>query len=354
MGKERVMSVDIGTSKTKVVVGNHSKNKLMIDAMYEIETPRESVQDGKILDAYRLRGMLSHIITTHKIREKKVICTLQSTSLITREVVLPAVDSAELKSMIQFEIEQYFPVNLEDYVVEYKMLEEYKENEVKKARILVAALPKIIVEDYLHMFQEQKLKPIALDINANAVSKLFSGTVAINDENSSLDKTVAVIDFGCENIHINIISNGILQFNRIIPIGGKQIDIMIADSLNLPLHEAVQRKHMYQMEEVENQSLLSNSLDSIIKTSLDSWIQEIQRLFQYYNTRSMGNRIDIIYIYGGGSNLHGIDKYLELSLRIPTYRIQRLGNVIMTNKNGKNDPVSIENFLNAIGAIIRR
>jgi len=92
-------------------------------------------------------------------------------------------------------------------------------------------------------------------------------------------------------------------------------------------------------------------MDSILQSTFDSWIQEIQRILQYYMNRKQGNRIDQVFLYGGCSTLKGIVNHFEIGLNIPTKKLTHLNNVQW--QQGKSDILE-SHFLNVVGAMIRK
>jgi len=353
----KFVSIDIGNQNTKILIGSQNGNNVLVEKTLIIPTPTSSFHDGRITDKIRLKSEIARTLLQNKIKAKKAIFTIESTAIITRELVLPSATETELDNMIRFEIEQYLPINLNDYVLEYKLLEKFKDEEEEKVKILVAGLPKSMAEDYLKLVEELDLKPLALDMNSNAVSKLFSIDSNINDESYSLDKTVALIDLGHNYINLSIISKGIPQLNRLIVAGGKDIDISIANHFNLSLEEAeMKKKEDVNLELISQRDsivsyITSIALNDIARDVVDDWLQEIQKLFQYYTSRNHGNRIDQIYIYGGSSNLKGLSEYFYDTLNIPTFRLEKMSCI----KEAKNkDALDLNIFLNCVGAIIRK
>ncbi len=352
MFNDKVLSIDIGSKNIKIVVGKQTKNNVLVEKAMIIETPPNSYKDGSIWSIEDLKSVITKYVQSENIKTKKTICTVQSTSIINREITVPvAKKEEEMNTMVRFEIEQYLPIMFDDYVIEYKILETFMEENIKKGRIIVAALPKTIVEDYLKLIKELNLIPVALDMNSNAVSKLCESKVTINDENSSLDKTVAVIDIGHNHMNLNMISNGVLEFSRVIPVGSNEIDTNIANMLNLSLEEAEKRK-------IENSNLNNNNslislemLNDVVKDSVNNWIQEIRRLFRYYENIKRENRIEEIYLYGGGSEIKGLEDHFKKELNIEVVKIEKMSNI----KLGKEaQDIKLNQYLNCIGSIIRK
>lgn len=351
MLRNRYVSIDLGNKKIKIVVGKEQGNYVIVEKAFTIPTPFNSFNDGQILDKESLKSAIHGALEGKKIKAKKAICTTESTSIITREISLPYVKDEEMNTMVKYEVEQYLPIMLEDYVVEHKIIDRFEEEGIKKCRILVAAIPKLIVENFLRLVNEIKLKPYALDLNSNSISKLFGKKAKINNKSFNLDETFAIIDIGYRFISIDIISKGIPQFNRLINSGGKDIDINIANHFNLSLEESEKKKISDCNLGIANGfSNATAMLNDAIKSSVDGWITEIQRVFQYYQTRTTGNKIDYIYLHGGSSNLKGLENYMQDSIQVKIERINEIENIKLSKDIKKFDT---ENYLNAIGALIR-
>ena len=87
------------------------------------------------------------------------------------------------------------------------------------------------------------------------------------------------------------------------------------------------------------------------KQNVDIWVEEIQRVFRYYTSRKMGNRVDKIFLHGGSSKIKELNIYVESYINLPTFRIDSMGSVKFSD-GLENCDLSI--FLNSIAVIIRR
>ncbi|WP_026475854.1 type IV pilus assembly protein PilM [Alkaliphilus transvaalensis] len=342
-----VLSLDIGSYQTKAVVGKFQNGEILLSQAFMIPTPQNVFQDGEIIDIQTLKKAISHELNRRNIKTNKVIYSLQSTTVITREVDLPSVREEELENMLQFEVQQFFPTALDEYVIQYKVLKNIEEDE-KKTRLLVAALPKLIVENYMELSKSLNLRPIALDIHSNSISKLFMKGLKI-DQQDYKDCTLAVVDLGYQGININIIKDGILEFSRLLPFGGKDIDMTLINTLNLNPEEADERKKSIRTNPIENETL-----EALILSCIEGWAEEIQRIFKYHTSRSLGNKIDQISLMGGHSNLKDIARVIEDYFNISTSVITNLSNVKFNLPTNQRDDLDIKCYLNAMGAIIRK
>ncbi|WP_053957098.1 type IV pilus assembly protein PilM [Inediibacterium massiliense] len=351
MLKKQIISIDIGRMTTKIVIGKVHKEYIWIQNQFMISTPSDSYENGYIKNISSLQEIIQSVLSENKIKTKHVICTVQSSTAIVREMTLPHAKESDLDAMIYFEIEKYIPVKLDQYVVEYKILETFKEEDIEKQRILVVALPKKIIERYLELIQSLQLKPIALDLHFNGIMKAFEEEVLINEENGHLAKTLAFIDIGHETIDITIIERGTFKFNRLILQGGKEINENIANAFSLSLKEAEQKKIEYANLNELNTNTSSYMVNEHIKITIDLWIREIQRVFQYYTSREREKQIDSIYLYGGSSKIPYLKEYLIENLNIPTFLLKKVSSIEFQKKDAS---ILLSDYFNSCTALLRK
>ncbi|MBS4536187.1 type IV pilus assembly protein PilM [Clostridium sp. D2Q-14] len=348
MVNKKIISLDIGNEKIKIVKGRNCKNNIFIENAISIDTPKNSIIDGNIINIDLLSSYMKENLYKNDLKGNRGIITLDYSSIITREINLPYVKEEELKRMIKYEIEQLIPINIDDYVIDYKKREEFIENNIKKLRLLVIVMSKKAIKDYIKLLKNIKLKSYSLDLNSNAISKLISRNLRINGKEVKSNETIVFLDIGYRNININIISNYISDFNRIIECGSRDIDTKIANYFNIKLSEAKLIKEEFDFEKNNTNSF--NGVSNIIIDILDDWISQIDRIFSYYKKLSITNRIDEIYVYGGGSKLKDLDKYFKNEFNIKTYILKDIS-PLKKGKKVKN--IDLTKYLNNIGAMIR-
>lgn len=347
--KNNYVSIDIGNKNIKIVEAKKTTQNIIIDKCIMSPTPNNSFNNGEFYEFENIKKEIFNNLIENKIKAKKAVCTVDSTNIISRELILPFAEGKELDNLVRFEIEEYLPIMLNEYVIEYKVLEVFNISDIKKVKVLVAALPKKIADNYYNLLKELHLNPVALDLNSNAVSKIIKNCKYINDEKFSLDQTVAIIDFGFTFTNVSVISEGVIKINKLFLTGSKDIDLNIANSFNLSLDESEMKKkeNVNISKNIEN-SISETMLNEIVTNSIDTQINQIQKIFQYFTSRTTGNKIDNIYIYGGGSNLNGIEDYFFNYFNIPTKRINNIDYIKFNNSN-----CGLEYFLNCISAIVR-
>jgi len=246
--------------------------------------------------------------------------------------------------------------------VQPKILEEVMDDGVEKARMLVTAVPKDLARNYYDLIQSINLEPLVLDIQSNAIDKLFSGGFQFNGDKDLMEQVVAVIDIGHSRINVIIFEKGKYKFNRIINLGARNINQNLANFMDVTHAEA--ENYKYDIEDLNKEPSIpddSSEVDSeiekklrvlnIARNSIDSWIEEIERVFKYYITREAGNVIDVVYLYGGMTQMNGFEVYMQDAFGISTKIVHSLTKVNINQFSGES---SLSCYLNAIGTMVRK
>jgi type IV pilus assembly protein PilM len=345
--KRKVVAFDIGNKTTKIVEGIYYKENLTINKFIEVATPKGAILDGAIVNQEALISKLKQVLSENSITAKEGICTNNSTSIINRELMIPQVENDEIETVVRYEIQQYLPINLDDYVLQTNILGEEEFQDTKKLSVRAIAYPEKMARGYYELLEALNLKPYALDVNYNALNKLINYIDAINEYEYNSKESVVFIDMGATSLDVNIYNEGILQFTRIIKTGGTDLNEILVEVLNLSEDEIEQYKE-------RNINLKEDRLDTqnkVIINEIDDWIDKIEKVIQFYKNKNMGIGVDKIFIYGGTSKIKGLCGYMTSKLSIRVVRIKSIPKIDFNTTNAAYE--SIDNFINAIGSIIR-
>ena len=352
MFSKNVISIDIGAQSIDVVVGKKVKNLYIIDNAFTIPTPLNCFSDGRLTNVEELAEVIKQYILEKNIKARNLIFTLSSSGIITKEIILPAKKSENLENMINFEISQCLPADLSQYIVEYKYLEGFDEDGVKKSRILVAAVQKSVVDGYFELANLLGLNPIAMDISSNAIAKLMLDPTAVNEESFNSLDTIATIDIGYASLNITILNEGRIGLSKIINHGSSALDKCIADKLEIPIIEA--EKIKIEELDLDSEAELTPSgikqLESVENT-INEWIRDIERIIMLYESMNSDMKVGTVYIYGGGSNMKGLAKFMQKSMNTPIFGLNLINNIKL---NSKINDINMKHYFNAIGAIPHR
>ncbi|WBW99585.1 pilus assembly protein PilM [Oceanirhabdus sp. W0125-5] len=333
------LCIDIGNNKIKITEAAISKNGINIKKAVILDTPENSFMDGNITNIISIKDEIERGLKENKIKCKNAIFTTNSSNIITREIEIPITKDKNIKGLIRTQMEQYLPLSYDAYVLEYIKLG----NIDNKLLVRVGVFPKDMAKNYYDLCNNLRLKPVALDIHSNGVTKLIKKADKINGLNIQ-DGSFVLVDIGDSSITFNGYKNRELRFSRMIQSG-------FGDIFRYFYEERGESKDAV-MKIIENIDLdkLSGEEDvesSIIYDTTLQWGREIERLLNYYSN-TLKNEVDIIYVYGGGSKLKGIENILKEMVDIEVKKLKEINfkGIDLKNEN-------IEMLINNIGASFR-
>ncbi len=334
------LCIDIGNNKIKITEAAVSKNGINIKKAVILDTPENSFNDGNITNLISIKDEIERGLKENKIKCKNAVFTTNSSNIITREIEIPMTKDKNIKGIIRTQMEQYLPLSYDAYILEYIKLGSID----NKLIVRVVVFPKDMAKNYYDLCHNLHLKSVALDVHSNGVTKLIKRADKINGLNLQ-EASVVLVDIGDSSITFNGYKNRVLKFSRIIQSG-------FGDIFRYFYEERGESKETV-MKLIENIDLDKFSAEesdaeaTIIYDTILQWGREIDRLLNYYSN-TLKNEVDIIYIYGGGSKLKGIEKILK---EIVDIEVRKLNEINFRSTYLKDE--NIEMLINNLGASFR-
>ncbi|HEX2926795.1 MAG TPA: type IV pilus assembly protein PilM [Ruminiclostridium sp.] len=348
---KNLLSLDIGNDTIKIVSGWANKKNIILNEYGIINTPDDCINDGMITDADKLSRVIAEALKTCKISGKGLVLTVTGTGVITRDIMLPKSTEQEITQILEFEAQQYFPVNLKDYTVDFKVMENIED----QIRVLVVAAPNKQIDSYISLSKHLKLQIAAIDIPSNCILKLLSYSPIYGNETT---EEYAVVDIGKDTSGVCFFRNNVLKFSRILLNGVSEIDSIIANKYNLEYKNAEELKKAFRgFSDSRPESHGNDSFDDlgeVIRGSLDNLVADLNRFIEFYNSRDNLNNVEKIYVYGGGSKLAGITEYFSNNFNMPVLQFPLLQEIVYKGRKEKDLFQNDYPFLiNAIGGLVR-
>lgn len=343
---KNIISIDIGSYEVKIIEAKKRNNLIHVNKAFSVLTPEGSYEDGYIKNEKILSKVIRDEIKKNRITSRTAYLTIKSTDIITREIQLPLVEPKEISGMLKFQLTEYLPMDISRYEVQYKIIGRVYNREKGKHNVLIVAIPKDIVEKHYFLLTGLKLKPEVLDYQSNSISKLIRFSNIINEDVFILGKTIVAIDLGFNNTNVSIIKDGKLQMSRTIEIGGEILDKNILNLFNFTKEELVEKKlNIEDVSRIIGNYSDYNRLINVTKNTFESIIKKLENIIKYYISKDIENEINMILLYGGLSQISGVDKLLSNYFNIETTVLNNLNKIsIQANPN---------KYFNCISTLIR-
>lgn len=313
----RTLTIEVGNEFIKVCEMQKNKNSVMVHHATSVQTPQNTVEDGFIRDIQAVAEAIRGALTQEQIIGKEVIFVLNSSRVATKEVILPLVKRDKIQELVNVNASEYFPVNIEDYVLSYTVLEEKKTKEEQKSRILVFAAPETMVQSYFDLAAKLGMKVKAVDYAGNSTLQLIKIQIDM--------KPTMVVQLGMDTTIVSVMNNNVLQLQRTIPYGESLLLNQVMETRNVKANVA--------LELLSSAQIVKESLDKDETTSsLRHLISNVNRVIEYYSSRNQEAPLQKIVIIGEGADVLGMDVLFANETGLQAERLTVLKNVESFNR----------------------
>ena len=337
------VAIDIGTRALRVVQGKASKQNVAIKKAIIEPLPAGVVQDGIIREYGGMEMALKNMLAKYKIKEKPCMITLNGSHVYSRELDVPSGKRKMIDDVVTFEVQSAIG-NGKEVAVEYVRSKQRVIDKPEMLHVRASAIQVEYINNYHKLLKNCGLKPTALDIHPNALTKAIANTT-INGKVQKENSGLMLIDMGAVSTTAYVMLNGEIIYSRILPNGGIDIERYVTThNEESPSDQQLDISRLdLSLENLRTNEDLANAVRPLV-TSINDGIQRIQ---QFVAGRLQGSRVEQVYLYGRTSLYHNLDRTLSEAFGFPAQTITSLGNVKMP----ADQPVAP--FVNAIGALIR-
>lgn len=297
--------LDISDRAVKVAQLGNKDGKLFLRGCRREEIPQGLIEDGEIKNPEELVKYIKSAMAKAapvSIKSKFVIYSIPETKGFIRVIKIPCEKKDDLESAIFAEVEQLFPVSLEESYLDWQVLES---EEGKDMEVLVAVVPQTVVDSYSEVLVMAGLRPVAAEIESIAISRSL-----INEKMSQ--KPALIIDLGKDRTGFIIYKNPSVQFTASIPICGLELNKDIARQFDISEDDAEKVRYKCGLSTRGECRNVYEAMDS----SLNEMMGYIDRLLGYYHEHFKSDMdISKVIICGGEAKMNGISSLLSLKIK---------------------------------------
>ncbi len=229
-----------------------------------------------------------------------------------RTVGLPFTDRGQIDKTIEFEIENYVPFQLSDFVLDYRVLEQLE----GRSRVLCAMAERGALAALLEGLAARSVDPRHLLLDAEALASL-----------AGEDGTRLVIDCGHTRTLVALVSGGGLVDARAISFGGRDLTLAICRGLGMSWGEAEGAKHILELgegevtiawddEATEPQPGGELPAERVVRDALGDLAAGLRATLLAFEERG-GAAVESVVLTGGTAGLGGFPAWLSGALGLP-------------------------------------
>lgn len=283
-------------------------------------------ENGEIKKPDKIISLIHKIINEtrgKKISTTQVISVLPETKTFIKLIEIIPSPEKDLSRMISEEMENHVPLPIDELYLDWQKISSSREEKKSgKMKILVAAAPKYIVDDYTNLLTKANLKPIALEIESVAITRCLTKQNYHRGESPPPDAALMFIDLGATRTSLIVYDKEVIQFTSSIPFSGLEITKTIAEKLKISQEQAEKSKITCGLNLKKCQGVLRK----ILTLNITETISKIEDALNFYKDNFPGgNPVKRILLCGGGAYFENLDQILTEKLGL----LVELGNPLI-------------------------
>lgn len=358
----RVLSIEIGNSFTKICEIDYKVKKPKVYKVLTVETPEGVVVDGMLQPTQEYADHLVNALGTNGIRTKRVIFTISSTRVASREVQIPNVKASKIEALVKTNANDYFPVDLTQYEIGHYLAGGLTEE--GKLRVMALAVPKALLDSYYQLAQMCGWEVECFDYSSNSLYQILRDektetvTMMIKiDENSTivtvlsagkvlLQRTVA---YGVQDAIETMIASGVYAVND--PMSAVE-RFQKKTCLNRVLHQGdkLWEENAGRWEDEDAGNVEVTAARQKITASLEPLIVGVSRVIDFYDSRNGDNPIQKTFVTGLGGSFSGMSKLFTNCLERKVHTLSDMEDKIGMSKAIRSTRPAA--YISCLGAVL--
>jgi len=316
-----LVGLDIGSKvlKASEIVETKSGHTLQHFGMMDIAYG--AIEEGVIKNADEIAASIRKLFNENSFKTQNVAVSIGGLSVIVKKISVQTMTEDQLQKSINSEAEQYVPFDISEVNLDYQILGE-AENNPNQMDVLLVAVKKEIINNYVNLIQMAGLNPCVIDIDAFALQNIYELNYALEDEN------IALIDIGASKTSLNIVKGNSFLFIRDVTLGCSMINRKIVSLVDCSYEEAEQLKYGNQPDRIS-----PDDTKEIILSVVDDWCDEIRRALDFFYSAYPDNKIKRIILSGGGSYIKEFRELLAIETLSEVEIINPFKNIQINKKN---------------------
>lgn len=358
----RVLSIEIGNSFTKICEIDYKVKKPKVYKVLTVETPEGVVVDGMLQPTQEYADHLVNALGTNGIHTRRVIFTISSTRVASREVQIPNVKANKIEALVKTNANDYFPVDLTQYEIGHYLAGGLTEE--GKLRVMALAVPKALLNSYYQLAQMCGWEVECFDYSSNSLYQI------LRDEKTETVTMMIKID---ENSTIvTVLSAGKVLLQRTVAYGVQDaIETMIASGayavndpmsaverfqkktcLNRVLHQGdkVWEENAGRWEDEDAGNVEVTAARQKITASLEPLIVGVSRVIDFYDSRNGDNPIQKTFVTGLGGSFSGMSKLFTNCLERKVHTLSDMEDKIGMSKAIRSTRPAA--YISCLGAVL--
>lgn len=309
VGPASFVGIDIGSESVKVVQLKKEREQAVLETYGELKSARyfekeTSISMGGFIGHtdQNVVNLLTDVMRESNVTSRRVVFSIPSTSSFITVINFPLIRVDEIEAAIPFEAKRYIPIPTNEVKLDWQVIE--RDEEDKRAYVLLAAVPKDILAKYQRIADMMHLDLEAVEIESFSLVR----SLLYNDRG-----VTALVHWGALVTTVSIVDQRVIRLNHNLGHGSLEISSALSRSLGVNEERAeALKKEVGLSERPEEREIVD-----VVVPIVDSTLLDVERVITSYN-RVARRKVERIVLAGGGVNLAGFVNHVARRFGLET------------------------------------
>jgi len=307
---KRWVGLDVGSRSMKVVELEPSAAGVRLVKCLIQELP--IARDGHAPDR---AGWLQSALKEFDAADVHV--SLSDPTVTIRRMPLPLMPQRELAGAVQWEVKDHLPFPVQEAVLDFCVIGEVWDKDIKKHDVLVAAAPRALVQELVQTVERSGGRVASVMPTECATWRCVSTLLP-----DASTQAVAVVEIGASHTEVTIAKDGAIRLVRKLPVGSATLTEALVGAvasergevaIDVPKAEALKRRYGVVGEAAEgmtDEGVPLFHLASLMRPVLERLLTELSRVVEFYKTQLDEGGVSRILLCGAGANVKHLHEFL--------------------------------------------
>jgi len=315
----RTIGLDVGTNAVRAVEINLGRAGPVVERVGQVALPYGAVAAGEVVDAPAVASALRRLWKEVGFSTKKVVVGVANARVVARVAELPDMPDSEIRSSLEYQVQDLIPIPLKDAVLDHQVLERIPGAEGATLRLLLVAAHRDMLRSLLAALEGGGLSASRVDLVPFALIRALYDDDGLglgdeaDDPRANLPHAIVGVGAGVTNVVIH--ERGLPRFVRTLPTGGNAIAEALASDLELDLDTAEGLKRSLDARHLSGPD--GERAVAVASSALSPVVDEVRGTLDYYVSSPEGGPLGRVTLTGGGARLPELSDRLRDSLGVP-------------------------------------
>ena len=357
---KKILSIQTGIWWTKVALMEYGVKHPRVLDMFTFRSPENSVEDGYIRERESLANQLRAELSKRKITERKVIFSINSGKVVSREVMIPKVSGRQLKTLAMEQARENFPMDIASYTISYAKMGMLDGDPKQQMKLLLLAVPDNLLSNYVQFAELCGLEIETFEYMGNCAMQFIAKNFIEDSVIVQLEERSTIV---------SVVKNGKLVFQRVAPHGYDSTLIAAMDHPVLGLKEDQEtfeflcennitrdkpKAEMFPdsvIADPEERLYAIQQAYEAIKESMDYHVRIVVSALEFYQNQYKTPLRGTLHLIGDGMRIQGMIKNFDSKINIEVEKGDYLSLVKIDKKSSISSGETL-GLLSIMGAVL--